>query len=168
MNSKSLTPWDVIVLSVHWAIAFQGRIRIILSTWNTLRRDYTLPTLLHRVSRMERIIPNAGKLWDAIACLSHCYIAFQVNSKWFLACNFKWMHQWFPCTIAPQHLFYLILIKSIPNWFNIKPTLRSKWRRQSTYRYIYILREQPEKRTNTEKFLALHWNNLYVANLVIY
>ena len=187
-----------------------------------VKRDYTLPTLLHRVSRMGK---NNSKCWKTLrrdclvvslslrvsrwhfnyskslkaetrfttsstACsrfkttceimlsawnsetrLPACHTAtsrFRFIINGFLASNFKWLYQWFPCTFAPQHFVIFDFIKSIPNWFNIKPTLRSKWRRQSTYRYIYILREQPEKRTNTEKFLALHWNNLYVANLVIY
>ena len=37
---------------------------------------------------------------------------------------------------------------------------------QDTETYIFLREKKPEKKNKSDKFIALHWDDLYVANLV--
>ena len=82
-----------------------------ISKQGNMKRDSLLRLLLHRVLD-NAVMPSLHSLaiWDAIVLLHHCYIAFQVQLKWFNCKPLQPELQWIPCTFAPQHLFYLILL----------------------------------------------------------
>ena len=103
--------------------------------WKTLRRDCLVVSLSLRVSRWHFNYSKSLKAetrfttsstacsrfktaceimlsaWNSETRLPACHTAtsrFRFILNGFLASNFKWLYQWFPCTFAPQHLFYLI------------------------------------------------------------
>ena len=146
-----------------------------------VRRDYTLPTLLHRVLILKekkpwsRFIINSTKMpccqeiWDAIFHYSQCSFASQVNSKWFITCKFQATASVNFLPLRASTLVLFDLIKLIPNWFNIKAYTQKQKKGETTYRYIHIWENSSRRRrTKTEKLIVLHWDKLYVANLVIY
>ena len=57
-----------------------------------------------------------------------------------------------------------LMIKSIYKDYTQK---QKKNNEQHTYTYIFEREQKPEKSEQTEKSKPLHWNDLYVANLVI-
>ena len=76
----------------------------------SLKRDSTLVPLRHRVSWLMWKISKSLKSLKRDGTLRPLIHRVSIHFKVILAKSFKWMHHWFPCTIAPQHLSSI--------WFN--------------------------------------------------